>query len=80
MIERAFRQVVLDEDKFAGDAASFSKYHTGVGRVVKDINQEANIEGFIRERKVRAVKSPAFYGTDGTLTDLDALNIQPRHE
>ena len=80
MIESAFRQVVLDKDKFPADAASLPKYHAGIGRVVKHINQEANIEGIVRKRQVRSIKDLTFDGTNGPLTDLDALDFQTGYE
>ena len=74
VVERGFAEVVFQDDMGARDAGGFAEELRDVGGVVKDVDEEANVEGLIRERELRAVKGTAVDSASGARSDFHSLN------
>ena len=79
VVERAFRKMILDQQKFSADAAGLAQEREGVVGVVQDVHEQAAIEGIIGKRQVRTIKGLAGYSAIATREDLDALDFEFRH-
>ena len=79
VVERAFREMVFDQQEFSADTAGFAQEGKGVGGVMQDVHEQAAVEGIIGKRQVRTIKGLAGYSAIATREDLDALDVEFRH-
>ena len=79
VIEGGFGEMVLDEDEARGDAGSFTQERERIEGVVKDVDEEADVEGSIGKWKMAAVEGLAIDGAVGAGCGLDAVDVQLWH-
>lgn len=79
VVQRAFREMVFDQQEFPADTTGVAQERKGVGGVVQDVHEQAAVEGIIGKRQARTVKGLAGYSAIATGEDLDALDVEFRH-
>ena len=76
VVEARFRKVVLDENEFAADPAGILQNGDRRRRMMKDINEEAEVEGVVGKRQMLAVKELKRNSAVRAGMDFDSFHVQ----
>ena len=78
VVERAFTQVIFQDDAGPRDACRFAQELRDVSGVVEYIDEQAGIERFLRKRKSHAVERTAWNMTRRAGNDFHSFNSELR--
>lgn len=76
VVEARFRKMVLDENEFAADPAGILQDGDRRRRMMKNIDEKADVERVVGKRQMPAVEELERNGAVRASMDFDALHVQ----